>query len=130
MDYTAESLIPVMAHIAKNVVKVNEGLTKHIVSVKTCIAILWLACTFNFYVTEQWHNIVFFVFVFLPVQLLFYILNNLLFLQAIKGKYSTSKQMRIATIPQLKSSVVKDLAKQATQWEDNVFGTMCWFVQF
>ena len=57
----------------------------------------------------------FFVFVFLPVQLLFYILNNLLFLQAIKGKYSTSKQMRIATIPQLKSSVVKDLAKQATQ---------------
>lgn len=62
MDYTAESLIPVMAHIAKNVVKVNEGLTKHIVSVKTCIAILWLACTFNFYVTEQWHNIVFLFF--------------------------------------------------------------------
>ncbi|KAI3361946.1 hypothetical protein L3Q82_012304, partial [Scortum barcoo] len=64
MDYTAESLIPVMAHIAKNVVKVNEGLTKHM---------------------------------------------------AIKGKYSTSKQMRIASISQLKSSVVKDLAKQLTQ---------------
>lgn len=32
MDYTAESLIPVMAHIAKNVVKVNNGLTKHMVS--------------------------------------------------------------------------------------------------
>ncbi|XP_034403418.1 G2/mitotic-specific cyclin-B1 [Cyclopterus lumpus] len=64
MDYTAESLIPVMAHIAKNVVKVNDGLTKHM---------------------------------------------------AIKGKYSTSKQMRIATIAQLKSSVVKDLAKQLTQ---------------
>lgn len=32
MEYTAESLIPVMAHIAKNVVKVNEGLTKHMVS--------------------------------------------------------------------------------------------------
>ncbi|XP_068429994.1 G2/mitotic-specific cyclin-B1 [Clinocottus analis] len=64
MDYTAESLIPVMAHIAKNVVKVNEGLTKHM---------------------------------------------------AIKGKYSTSKQMRIATISQLKSSVVKDLAKQSPQ---------------
>ncbi|XP_072228352.1 G2/mitotic-specific cyclin-B1 [Leuresthes tenuis] len=64
MDYTAESLIPVMAHIAKNVVKVTDGLTKH---------------------------------------------------TAIKGKYSTSKQMRIATIPQLKSSVVKDLAKQLTQ---------------
>lgn len=33
MDYTAESLIPVMAHIAKNVVKVNDGLTKHMVRV-------------------------------------------------------------------------------------------------
>lgn len=32
MDYSAENLIPVMAHIAKNVVKVNEGLTKHTVS--------------------------------------------------------------------------------------------------
>ncbi|XP_029025213.2 G2/mitotic-specific cyclin-B1 [Betta splendens] len=64
MDYTAESLIPVMAHIAKNVVKVNDGLTKHM---------------------------------------------------AIKSKYSTSKQLRIATIPQLKASVVKDLAKQVTQ---------------
>ncbi|XP_030598495.1 G2/mitotic-specific cyclin-B1 [Archocentrus centrarchus] len=64
MDYTAESLIPVMAHIAKNVVKVNNGLTKHM---------------------------------------------------AIKGKYATSKQMRIANISQLKSSVVKELAKQVTQ---------------
>lgn len=64
MDYTAESLIPVMAHIAKNVVKVNDGLTKHM---------------------------------------------------AVKGKYSTSKQMKIATIPQLKSSMVKDLAKQINQ---------------
>lgn len=33
--------------------------------------------------------------------------------QAVKGKYSTSKQMRIAGIPQLKSSLVKDLAKLA-----------------
>ncbi|XP_027881706.1 G2/mitotic-specific cyclin-B1 [Xiphophorus couchianus] len=64
MNYTAESLLPVMAHIAKNVVKVNDGLTKHM---------------------------------------------------AVKGKYATSKQMRIANIPQLKSSVVKDLAKQAAQ---------------
>uniref|UniRef100_A0A8C7ZWB3 G2/mitotic-specific cyclin-B1 n=1 Tax=Oryzias sinensis TaxID=183150 RepID=A0A8C7ZWB3_9TELE len=61
MEYTAETLTPVMAHIAKNVVKVNNGQTKHM---------------------------------------------------AIKGKYSTSKQMRIATISQLKSSVVKDLATQ------------------
>ncbi|XP_017294052.1 G2/mitotic-specific cyclin-B1 [Kryptolebias marmoratus] len=64
MDYTAESLIPVMAHIAKNAIKVNDGLTKHM---------------------------------------------------AVKGKYSTSKQMRIATIPQLKSSAVKDLMKQLGQ---------------
>ncbi|XP_013886626.1 G2/mitotic-specific cyclin-B1 [Austrofundulus limnaeus] len=64
MGYTAESLIPVMAHIAKNVVKVNDGLTKHM---------------------------------------------------AVKGKYSTSKQMRIATIPQLKSSVVKEFAKKLAQ---------------
>lgn len=64
MDYTAENLIPVMAHISKNVVKVNDGLTKHM---------------------------------------------------AVKGKYSTSKQMRIATISQLKSSLVKDLAKKLTQ---------------
>ncbi|KAL3041367.1 hypothetical protein OYC64_019548 [Pagothenia borchgrevinki] len=63
MEYTAESLIPVMAHIAKNVLKVNDGTTKHM---------------------------------------------------AIKGKYSTSKQMRIATIAQLKSSVVTDIAKQLT----------------
>lgn len=117
MDYTAESLIPVMAHIAKNVVKVNEGLTKHIVSVKTCIAILWLAWTsIDSYVTEQWHNT---DLDFSPSATLFLYLNNLVFLQAIKGKYSTSKQMRIATIPQLKSSVVKDLAKQVTQWEED-----------
>lgn len=32
MDYTVESLTPVMAYIAKNVVKVNEGQTKHMVS--------------------------------------------------------------------------------------------------
>nr|XP_040053974.1 G2/mitotic-specific cyclin-B1 isoform X1 [Gasterosteus aculeatus aculeatus] len=64
MDYTAESLIPVMSHIAKNVVKVNDGLTKHM---------------------------------------------------AIKGKYSTSKQLRIACISQLKSSVLKDLASQLPQ---------------
>uniref|UniRef100_UPI003AAB87AA G2/mitotic-specific cyclin-B1 n=1 Tax=Centroberyx gerrardi TaxID=166262 RepID=UPI003AAB87AA len=64
MDYTAESLVPVMGHIAKNVVKVNEGQTKHM---------------------------------------------------AVKSKYSTSKQMRIATISQLKSSLIKDLAMQLTQ---------------
>ncbi|KAI1905301.1 hypothetical protein AGOR_G00014690 [Albula goreensis] len=63
MDYTESCLIPVMQHIAKNVVKVNEGLTKHM---------------------------------------------------AVKNKYSSQKQMRISTIPQLKSSVIKDLAKQVS----------------
>uniref|UniRef100_A0A8C5GDT1 Cyclin N-terminal domain-containing protein n=1 Tax=Gouania willdenowi TaxID=441366 RepID=A0A8C5GDT1_GOUWI len=64
MDYTAESLNPVMQHIAKNVIKVNEGRTKHM---------------------------------------------------AVKGKYSTSKQMRIASIAQLKSAVIKELAQQLPQ---------------
>ncbi|XP_061732907.1 G2/mitotic-specific cyclin-B1 [Nerophis ophidion] len=64
MDYSSDTLMPVMAHIAKNIVKVNEGKTKHL---------------------------------------------------AVKGKYSTSKQMRIALIPQLKSSLVKELSMQLTQ---------------
>ncbi|XP_055015994.1 G2/mitotic-specific cyclin-B1 isoform X2 [Boleophthalmus pectinirostris] len=64
MEYSAESLVPVMAHIAKNVVRVNEGLTKHM---------------------------------------------------AVKGKYSTAKQMRIATLSQLKGSVIKEFAAKASQ---------------
>ncbi|KAL0965444.1 hypothetical protein UPYG_G00281350 [Umbra pygmaea] len=63
MNYTEDSLVPVMQHIAKNVVKVTEGQTKHM---------------------------------------------------AVKNKYSSQKQMRIATISQLKSSLIKDLAKQLT----------------
>ncbi|KAK6316017.1 hypothetical protein J4Q44_G00135410 [Coregonus suidteri] len=63
MNYTEDALIQVMQHIAKNVVKVNEGQTKHM---------------------------------------------------AVKNKYSSQKQMRIATISQLKSSLIKDLAKQLT----------------
>ncbi|XP_073695492.1 G2/mitotic-specific cyclin-B1 [Garra rufa] len=61
MGYTEDSLVPVMQHIAKNVVRVNEGLSKHL---------------------------------------------------AVKNKYSSQKQMRIASISQLKSSLIKDLAKQ------------------
>lgn len=104
MDYTAESLIPVMAHIAKNVVKVNEGQTKHMVSCETNLISFNSNKTTTLcgYITE-WHSLT-----SCP-------------LQAIKGKYSTSKQMRIATISQLKSSVVKDLAKQLTQWDDHVW---------
>ncbi|XP_036436116.1 G2/mitotic-specific cyclin-B1 [Colossoma macropomum] len=63
MGYTEDNLIPVMQHIAKNVVKVNEGLSKHL---------------------------------------------------AVKNKYSSQKQMRIASISQLKSSLIKDLAKQVS----------------
>ncbi|KAI5089175.1 G2/mitotic-specific cyclin-B1 [Silurus meridionalis] len=63
MGYTEDCLIPVMQHIAKNVVKVNEGLSKHL---------------------------------------------------AVKNKYSSQKQMRIASISQLKSSMMKELAKQVS----------------
>jgi len=63
MNYTEDSLVPVMQHIAKNVCKVNEGRTKHM---------------------------------------------------AVKSKYSTQKQMKIATLPQLKSSLIKDLARAVT----------------
>ncbi|XP_051960541.1 G2/mitotic-specific cyclin-B1 [Xyrauchen texanus] len=61
MGYTEDELVPVVRHIAKNVVRVNEGLSKHL---------------------------------------------------AVKNKYSSQKQMKIATISQLKSSLIKDLAKQ------------------
>lgn len=63
MNYTEDSLVTVMQHIAKNVVKVNEKKTKHL---------------------------------------------------AVKHKYDTRKQMQIASIPQLQSSMIKDLAKAAT----------------
>ncbi|XP_048381623.2 G2/mitotic-specific cyclin-B1 [Stegostoma tigrinum] len=60
MSYKEEDLIPVMEHIAKNVVKVNQGLTKHM---------------------------------------------------TVKNKYASSKQMKISTIPQLKSDVILNLSK-------------------
>lgn len=95
MDYNIESLTPVMAHIAKNIVKVNEGQTKHMVN---CWHKSWITVQFQ----TWWHNCTLdYVFVFF------------VFFQAVKGKYSTSKQMRIASISQLRSSVVKDLAKLA-----------------
>ncbi|XP_051875582.1 G2/mitotic-specific cyclin-B1 [Pristis pectinata] len=60
MAYKEEDLVSVMEHIAKNVVKVNRGLTKHM---------------------------------------------------TIKNKYANSKQMKISTIPQLKSDVIINLSK-------------------
>ncbi|XP_072133834.1 G2/mitotic-specific cyclin-B2 [Mobula birostris] len=57
--YSEESLLPTMKHMAKNVVKVNEGLTKHV---------------------------------------------------AIKNKYASAKLLKISTIPQLKSPIIKELA--------------------
>ncbi|XP_053549991.1 G2/mitotic-specific cyclin-B1 [Bombina bombina] len=60
MTYLEESLTPVMQHMAKNVIKVNKGLTKHL---------------------------------------------------TVKNKYASSKQMKISTIPQLRSSVIVDLAR-------------------
>lgn len=92
MEYTAESLIPVMAHIAKNVVKVTEGQTKHLVGAPKAGSLRSRTQFFS----EVPHP-------------------NCSLLQAVKGKYSTSKQMKIATISQLKSPVLKDFAKQAAQ---------------
>uniref|UniRef100_UPI00398F7AAA G2/mitotic-specific cyclin-B1 n=1 Tax=Pristiophorus japonicus TaxID=55135 RepID=UPI00398F7AAA len=60
MNYKEDDLVSVMEHIAKNVVKVNQGLTKHV---------------------------------------------------TIKNKYASSKQMKISTIPQLKSDVILNLSK-------------------
>ncbi|XP_040262996.1 G2/mitotic-specific cyclin-B1-like [Bufo bufo] len=58
--YSEEALLPVMQHMAKNVVKVNRGLTKHM---------------------------------------------------TVKNKYSSSKQMKISSVPQLRSEVLVQLAR-------------------
>ncbi|XP_006013721.1 G2/mitotic-specific cyclin-B1-like [Latimeria chalumnae] len=58
--YNEGDLIPIMQHIAKNVVRVNEGMTKHM---------------------------------------------------AVKNKYASIKQMRISTIPHLKSTRILELAE-------------------
>ncbi|XP_068095706.1 G2/mitotic-specific cyclin-B1-like isoform X2 [Hyperolius riggenbachi] len=63
-SYSEDSLLPVMQHMAKNVVKVNKGLTKHV---------------------------------------------------TVKNKYGSSKQMKISTIPQLRSEVVMGLARAVMQ---------------
>ncbi|KAM8930929.1 G2/mitotic-specific cyclin-B1 [Pelodytes ibericus] len=60
MAYTEESLVPVMQQMAKNVIKVNKGLTKHL---------------------------------------------------TVKNKYASSKQMKISSIPQLRSDVVVSMAR-------------------
>ncbi|XP_075472374.1 G2/mitotic-specific cyclin-B1 [Ascaphus truei] len=60
MVYSEDSLVPVMQHLAKKVMKVNKGLTKHL---------------------------------------------------TVKNKYASSKQMKISTIPQLRSAVIVDLAQ-------------------
>lgn len=109
MGYEEESLVPVMRHIAKNVLKVNDGLTKHLVS-EHCTHLWSLALTWKLnQLTNQFgcSNI--------PLQ------QNLIYLlvllQAVKNKYSSQKQMRIALISQLKSSIIKNLAKEISSWE-------------
>lgn len=103
MDYTVESLTPVMAHIAKNITKVNEGQTKHMVS--WCKSLL---------LSNSRSGIVAYLSIKTPIAQLKSTLDlHFSLFQAVKGKYSTSKQMRIAAIPQLRSSLVKDLAKLA-----------------
>lgn len=71
-----------MKHMAKNVVKINEGLTKYVVSEITGTAgihVLWLPL----------------------IALLF---------QAVRKKYSSSRLMKVSLLPQLKSALLKDLA--------------------
>ncbi|XP_053324760.1 G2/mitotic-specific cyclin-B1 [Spea bombifrons] len=60
MTYSEEALVPVMQHMAKNILKVNKGLTKHM---------------------------------------------------TVKNKYGSSKQMKISTIPQLRSDIVVNMAR-------------------
>ncbi|XP_075037641.1 G2/mitotic-specific cyclin-B1 [Mixophyes fleayi] len=59
-SYSEDSLFPVMQHMAKNVVKVNKGLSKHM---------------------------------------------------TVKNKYASSKQMKISTIPQLRSGIIVEMAR-------------------
>ena len=72
-----------MQHMAKNVVKVNEGLTKYVVGLGHLL-LSWLGLSGP--------------------------LLNLLCLQAVKKKYSSSRLMKISLLPQLKSTLMKDLA--------------------
>ncbi|CAI9610778.1 unnamed protein product [Staurois parvus] len=58
--YSEDSLRPIIQHMAKNVLRVNKGLTKHM---------------------------------------------------TVKNKYGSSKQMKISTIPQLRSEVIAELAR-------------------
>lgn len=44
MGYTEDALVPVMRHIAKNVVRVNEGLSKHLVS---ALGLLYCSCVLH-----------------------------------------------------------------------------------
>uniref|UniRef100_A0A8C5PYE5 Cyclin B1 n=1 Tax=Leptobrachium leishanense TaxID=445787 RepID=A0A8C5PYE5_9ANUR len=60
MVYSEESLVPVMQHMAKNIIKVNKGLTKHL---------------------------------------------------TIKNKYASSKQMKISSLPQLRSDTILHMAR-------------------
>lgn len=80
-----------MQHMAKNVVAVNEGKTKFMVSLQSrkltlledCIRIVEV--TFFFFIK----------------------------LQAVKNKYSNKKLLEVSRIPQLKSTVVKNMATAA-----------------
>lgn len=98
MNYTEDSLVPAMQHIAKNVLKVNEGQTKHMVSIiQNCHCFITLQAPM------------------ISVQMILQnvpLISNVSLFQTVKNKYSSQKQMRIATISQLKSSLIKDLAKQ------------------
>lgn len=81
-----------MQHLAKNLVMVNRGLTKHMVSLPqrprqgTDMHTALMQCAF------------------------FMTFSTFLF-QTIKNKYATSKHAKISTLSQLNSALVHDLAK-------------------
>lgn len=47
MNYTEDSLVPAMQHIAKNVLKVNEGQTKHMVRRGTALLVNAIYLVYN-----------------------------------------------------------------------------------
>lgn len=71
-----------MQHMAKNVIRVNEGLTKYVVGEVKLPA-------YNLCVGG---------------------LLTMFLLQAVKKKYSSSRLMKVSLFPQLKSALLKDLA--------------------
>ena len=106
-----------MQHLAKNVVMVNRGLSKHMVSQSVVLqgvgesgshSDLMPACKFIAYFFKE----LIFNWIIDSYVFLFTLINFCTFLfQTIKNKYATSKHAKISTLAQLNSALVQDLAK-------------------